>query len=325
MYYKWVRKNKIHATEISIVTPCYNEFLNVKNCADVVKKTMSRDLPGMSYEHIFVDNNSTDGTFNLLQEIARKDKRVKILRNSRNVGSFNNVWIGMQFCTGRYIVPSLAADLQDPPTIIPKMYSKLKANDVLMVYAVMSDREDKFLMKQIRNFYYVVINKLAEVEIPRNTGEFLLADKRVVLSVLQTNDCYPYIRGLFAQANVNSLPITYKRVNRKYGKSKENRFTLISHAINGFISTSRLLPRAILISGFTVAFLAVGMSFFNLFNFFIGGKDNTQSGIPTLLISVFFFSGIQLLFLGIATEYIQSIYRQVRPIPKSFITAKINF
>lgn len=320
-----MREDKNRKVEISIVTPCYNEARNVKNCAERVKKTMARDLPNTTYEHIFVDNNSTDETFNLLKEIAREDKRVKLLQNSRNVGSFNNVWVGMQFCSGRYVVPSLAADLQDPPEIIPKMYSKLKANDVLMIYAVMSDREDNFVMKKIRYLYYVLVDKLAEVEIPRNTGEFLLADRRVVTSVLETNDYYPYIRGLFAQANVKSLPIKYKRVMRKHGKSKENKFILVSHAINGFISTSRLFPRVILFSGFTVAFLAVGMSFFNLFNFFIGGKNQTQSGIPTLLISVFFFNGIQLLFLGIATEYIQSIYRQVRPAPKSFITAKINF
>jgi len=315
-------KNKV---DISVVTPCYNEEDNVELCASDFRNIMRNQLPGVTYEHIFVDNNSSDATFSKLSVIAKKDKKIKVIRNSKNVGSFYNMWIGMQHCSGSYVVPLLPADQQDPPTQIPIMYKALIKNDALIAYGVIKKREEKFLLRKARELYYYLINKLSDSDIPRNSGEFLIADARVVDSVLATNDHNPYIRGLFALTNVKSIPIPYTKVKRERGKSKESFFTLFNAAVNGFISTSILLPRVILISGFGISLTAVLMSLFNLVSFILNGNTNTQSGVPTLLISLFFFSGVQLLFLGIATEYIQAIYKQIRPIPKSFIVSKINF
>ena len=311
--------------EISIITPCYNEEENVEVCASELRNAMALYLPKISYEHIFVDNNSTDSTFKKLSLIAKKDRRIKLIRNSRNVGSFNNVWVGMQNSSGKYIVPSLCADLQDPPLLIPKMYKSLKSGKALIAYGVMEKREERFVLKQIRKLYYYLINKFAYTNIPRNSGEFLIADSRVVDSVLATNDYYPYIRGLFAQANVKSIAIPYIRVKRLRGKSKENFYQLINHSINGFISTSVLLPKLIILSGFSLAFIAAFMAFYNVIGFFINQNDNIGSGIPTILISIFFFNSIQLLFLGVMAEYVQAIYRQVRQSPPVFSLDKVNF
>jgi glycosyltransferase involved in cell wall biosynthesis len=310
--------------EISIVTPCFNEEDNVEICALKLREAMRNYLPKVSYEHIFVDNNSTDKTFKILTKLAKRDKNIKVIRNSRNVGSFNNTWIGMKYCTGKYVVPSLAADLQDPPDHIPKMYRLLKKANVLMVYGVMENREEKIFMKKMREMYYSLVNFASPIDIPRNSGEFLIADARLVKSVLETEDKYPYIRGLFAQAQVNAKPIYYKRILRKRGKSGENLVSLINHALNGFISTTRAFPRIILAFGLLVSISSIFMAIINLLIFATKHNSSVQSGVPTLLISVFFFSGIQLLFLGIATEYIQAIYRQVRPIPLSFPVDKIN-
>lgn len=311
--------------DISIVTPCFNEELNVELCAKKLSHEMNSQLPGTSYEHIFVDNFSSDATHKILLQLANNDRRIKVLRNSRNVGSINNIWIGMQHCSGKYVVPLLPADLQDPPSQIPIMYKVLIESNSLIAYGVIKEREEKFFIRKARELYYYLVNKLSESYIPRNSGEFLIADARVVKAVLETNDRNPYIRGLFAQANVSSVPVPYVKIKRQHGKSKETFFTLLNIAINGFISTSTLLPRVILLSGMTISSASVLMSVFNLINFAFSDSNGTQNGIPTLLISIFFFSGIQLLFLGFVMEYIQAIYKQIRPTPKSFVLSKVNF
>jgi glycosyltransferase involved in cell wall biosynthesis len=311
--------------DISIITPCYNEEENVEECAFELKKIMQKYLPSVSYEHIFIDNCSTDFTFTKLCSISKNDKRVKIVRNSRNVGSMRNVWEGMKYCSGNYIVPSLAADLQDPPRHLPDMYKILKSSSALMVYGVMVDREERYFLKKLRKYYYILIAKLSETPIPLNHGEFLIADAKVVKSLLSSDDQFPYVRGLFAQTQVKSVAYPYKRVKRLKGKSGENFVTLVNHAVNGFISTSTLLPRLITVSGITIAAGSVLMGLFNLIGFLTENDKIISNGIPTILISMFFLSGIQLLFLGILSEYIQAIYRQVRRTPAVFPIDMINF
>ena len=309
--------------EISIVTPCFNEEDNILNCVTELRDAMKKFLPKVSYEHICIDNNSTDSTFKKLKDIASKDKNVKIIRNSRNVGAFYNSWIGMQNCSGRYVVPTLVADLQDPPSLIPQMYKELKQKNVLVVYAVMSQRQDNF--KFIRNIFYRVIKKLAYTDIPRNTTEFLIADEKVVKSVLETDDYYPYTRGLIALTNVTSSSIYYTRKARILGKSHENFSILISHAFNAFISTSVLLPKFLTLTGFVTSLLSLGLAAYNLFGFLFFQDQIVSRGVPTILIAIFFLSGINFLFLGLLSEYVHATYRQVRRSPKSFITDKINF
>jgi hypothetical protein len=236
-----------------------------------------------------------------------------------------NVWEGMKYCSGNYIVPSLAADLQDPPRHIPDMYKILKSSSALMVYGVMVDREERYFLKKLRKYYYILIAKLSETPIPLNHGEFLIADAKVVKSLLSSDDQFPYVRGLFAQTQVKSVAYPYKRVKRLKGKSGENFVTLVNHAVNGFISTSTLLPRIITASGITIAIGSVLMGLFNLIGFLTQNNKIISNGIPTLLISMFFLSGIQLLFLGMLSEYIQAIYRQVRRTPAVFPIDMINF
>jgi hypothetical protein len=235
------------------------------------------------------------------------------------------MWIGLENANGNFVVPLLPADLQDPAEMIPKMYSKLKDGKHLIAYGVITSRKEFIVLRNLRKIYYKIISKLAEVEIPINSGEFLMADWRVVKSIIDTNDHYPYLRGMFAQSGASSVPIYYQKQQRLFGKSKESFITLINHAINGFISTSRIIPRLIMSIGILIALLSFFMGIFNLVNFLMSHSSNVQKGVPTLLITLFFLSGVQLLLLGIVSEYIQAIYRQIRPIPKSFIIDKINF
>ena len=309
--------------KLSIITPCYNEEVNVEICAQELKKVMQEKLSGYDYEHIFADNASTDSTLEKLREIARKDAHLKVISNSRNVGPFRNMWNAMKSATGDAVVPLLPADLQDPPSVIPELV-KYWEQGFLVTYGVRANREESIIMRMARGLYYRIIKKFASAVIPLNSGEFLLADKKVIDSILVVDDQYPYIRGLIAQTGVKSASVPYTWVRRERGKSKNSFISLIDQAINGFVSTSRVPARLALLGGFLLSFLGFAYAIFTVVMVLI--SDGTAPvGIPTIIVGIFLLGGVQLLFLGLIGEYILSIHGQVRRTPPMFEVERINF
>ena len=309
--------------KISIITPCYNEESNVRECYQAVKEVVTQSLPNYRYEHIFADNASTDGTLARLKEIAAQDQNVKVISNSRNVGPFRNMWNAMKSASGDAVIPLLPADLQDPPSVIPQFVSNWESGD-LVVYGVRANREESWIMRKMRGTYYRLIRRFADAVIPLNSGEFLLADKRVIQSILTVDDAYPYIRGLIAQTAVRSSSIPYTWVRRERGRSKNSFIDLIDQAINGFVSTSRIPARLALLSGFFFSILGF-LGAIATFVAFLINREGAPVGIPTIIVSIFLFGGIQLLFFGIIGEYVLSIHGQVRRTPPMFEVEKINF
>ena len=309
--------------KLSIITPCYNEEVNVEICAQELKKVMQEKLSGYDYEHIFADNASTDSTLVKLRELAAKDDHIKVISNSRNVGPFRNMWNAMKSATGDSVVPLLPADLQDPPSVIPELVKHWEQG-FLVTYGVRANREESIIMRMARGLYYRIIKKFASAVIPLNSGEFLLADKKVIDSILVVDDQYPYIRGLIAQTGVKSASVPYTWVRRERGKSKNSFISLIDQAINGFVSTSRVPARLALLGGFLLSFLGFAYAIFTLVMVLI--SDGTAPvGIPTIIVGIFLLGGIQLLFLGLIGEYILSIHGQVRRTPPMFEIERINF
>jgi hypothetical protein len=165
---------------------------------------------------------------------------------------------------------------------------------------------------------------MSETDIPVNAGEFMIIDHRIAREILDLRDYYPYIRGLVAQSTSNSSSIHYTWVKREGGKSKSNLFHLFDQAVNGLVSTSRAPARLGLVSGFFVSILGILGAFINLvLNFFYG--NSTSSGIPMIIVGLFFFGGIQLFFTGLLGEYILSIHSQIRQLPNAFDIETINF
>ena len=309
--------------KLSIITPCYNEEVNVEICAQELKKVMQEKLSGYDYEHIFADNASTDATLIKLRELAAKDDHIKVISNSRNVGPFRNMWNAMKSATGDAVVPLLPADLQDPPSVIPELVKHWEQG-FLVTYGVRANREESIIMRMARGLYYRIIKKFASAVIPLNSGEFLLADKKVIDSILVVDDQYPYIRGLIAQTSVKSASVPYTWVRRERGKSKNSFISLIDQAINGFVSTSRVPARLALLGGFLLSFLGFAYAIFTVVMVLI--SDGTAPvGIPTIIVGIFLLGGVQLLFLGLIGEYILSIHGQVRRTPPMFETERINF
>lgn len=293
------------------------------DCAREVQKVMSSRLPKVKYEHIFIDNASTDGTVRELRKIANGSKNVKVIVNSRNVGPFRNMYAAMAKASGRAIIPMLPADLQDPADKIPELYQEW-TKGYLVVYGERTNRQESLIMRVLRGLYYRIVRTMSETDIPLNSGEFMLIDRRISDEICKLGDHYPYIRGLVAQSTSNSTSVPYTWGVRKKGKSKSNFLALIDQAMNGFVSTSRAPARIALLGGFIISglgFLAGLWSFIaSLFD-----APTALQGIPTLIVALFFFGGIQLFFLGLIGEYVLSIHAQVRRLPQEFEVESINF
>jgi hypothetical protein len=233
------------------------------------------------------------------------------------------MYAAMARASGRAVIPMLPADLQDPADKIPDLYWEW-VNGYLVVYGERTNRQENLLMRVLRGVYYRIVRTMSEIDIPINSGEFMLIDRKISDEICKLGDHYPYIRGLVAQSTSNSTSVPYTWGVRKKGKSKSNFIALTDQAINGFVSTSRAPARIALLGGFTVS----GLGFFaglwslvaNVFN-----APNALQGIPTLIVALFFFGGIQLFFLGLIGEYVLSIHSQVRRLPREFEVENINF
>ena len=309
--------------DLTIITPCYNEELSVVDCAREVQKVMLSRLPKVKYEHIFIDNASTDGTVRELRKIASGSKNVKVIVNSRNVGPFRNMYAAMAKASGRAIIPMLPADLQDPADKIPDLYQEW-IKGYLVVYGERTNRQESLVMRALRGLYYRIVRTMSETDIPLNSGEFMLIDRRISDEICKLGDHYPYIRGLVAQSTSNSTSVPYTWGVRKKGKSKSNLLTLIDQAINGFVSTSRAPARIALLGGFLISGLGFLVGLWSFVANLVDAPTALQ-GIPTLIVALFFFGGIQLFFLGLIGEYVLSIHAQVRRLPQEFEVESINF
>lgn len=309
--------------DLTIITPCYNEEASVVDCAREVQNVMSARLPKVKYEHIFIDNASTDGTVIELRKIASSSKNVKVIVNSRNVGPFRNIYAAMAKASGRAVIPMLPADLQDPADKIPDLYQEW-VKGYLVVYGERTNRQESLLMRAMRGLYYRIVRTMSETDIPINSGEFMLIDRKISDEICKLGDHYPYIRGLVAQSTSNSTSVPYTWGVRKKGKSKSNFIALIDQAINGFVSTSRASARIALLGGFLISGLGFLAGLWSLIANLIDAPTALQ-GIPTLIVALFFFGGMQLFFLGLIGEYVLSIHSQVRRLPREFEVESINF
>lgn len=307
---------------ISVVSPCYNEEDNVALCHETVKEIFDRELPGYKRQHVFVDNCSTDKTVEVLKEIAAKDPSVSIIVNSRNFGVFRSAFNGLRYADGDAVLVLLPVDLQDPPELIPE-FVELWENGYDIVAGARTNRQEGFFLKSGRWIFYRIVNRLSDFEISPNVGEFQLVDRKVLDAVLAHNDHYPYIRGILASVGFKKIIKPYDWKVRKRGVTKHNLGILIDQALNGIFSFTRAPMRMCTFAGVFIAALCALFVLFSLGMYFF-----TDSGAPrgttTMILALFFFSGIQLFFIGMLGEYVTSIHSQVRSGPLVVERERIN-
>ena len=195
-------------TQLSIITPTYNEEESITQCINAVAEVMQQVLPKVSYEHIISDNKSTDTTVAIARKLAEADNHIKIIVNSRNIGAPKNIYRAMGKASGLAIIPMLPADLQDPVDIIPIFYNEW-LNGNLIVFGARSKRLESLFMRILRGSYYRIIRRFSSSDIPINVGEFMLVDGKVVKSLLDLNEHNPYIRGMVAQTGVQNTTVSY--------------------------------------------------------------------------------------------------------------------
>jgi len=307
--------------KISIVTPCFNEEFNVEPLYEKVKIEMAK-LSNYTYEHIFIDNFSTDNTLLKLKNIASVDKNVKIIVNARNFGHIKSPYYGMLQADGDVVI-SLVSDLQDPPELIPDFIQKWEEGYKIVV-GVKEKSEENIIMFSIRKLFYKIIDRISDTSQIQNFTGFGLYDRQFMEVLKNIQEPYPYFRGLVSELGFSICQIPYLQPKRSKGNTKNNFFTLYDMAMLGFTSHSKGPLRMSSFIGFVVAFLSILIATIYLI-YKILFWDNFQVGIAPLVIGFFFFGGVQLFFLGIIGEYISAILTQVKNRPLVIEKERINF
>lgn len=306
---------------ISIVTPCYNEEDNVEELYWQVRGVFD-SLPEYRYEHIFIDNNSSDQTVSILKRIASHDPNAKVIVNSRNFGHIRSPYHALLQSSGDASI-LVVADLQDPPRMIVDFLKKWEEG-YKVVLGVKSQSEESPVMFAIRKLYYNFINKLSDIELTKNNTGFGLYDKTVIEILKKMEDPYPYFRGLISDIGFESFKIEYNQPTRKRGITKNNFYTLYDIAMLGITNHSKIPLRLATMFGFGLSILSLFIALVYLVLKLIFWSQ-IPLGIAPIAIGLFFFSSVQLLSIGILGEYIGSIYTQVQKRPLVIEKERINF
>jgi len=306
---------------ISIVTPCYNEAENVADLHQQIQAIM-KERPEIEYDHIFIDNASTDGTVPVLRQLAKEDKRVKVILNARNFGHIRSPYYALLQCTADAAIV-MASDLQDPPALIPQFIKKWEEG-YKVVLGVKVKSEETPIFYALRTLYYRTLQAFAETKLVEHATGFGLYDREVIQMLRSLQDPYPYFRGLLAELGYERATIAYDQPKRVRGITKNNFYTLYDMAMLGFTNHSRLPLRLAAMIGFLSSLFSflVGMIYlvYKLIDW-----QNFSLGLAPVILGLFFMGSIQLFFLGVVGEYIGAIYTQVLKRPLVIEKERINF
>lgn len=308
--------------KISIITPCFNEEENVDELYERIKSVLQNFKNKYKYEHIFIDNASTDLTVEKIKILSKKDKNVKLIVNSRNYGHIRSPFYGLMQAKGDAVM-LLCSDLQDPPELIPDFIKKWEDGYKIVIGQKVSSKENR-LMFLIRKLYYYLIRKFSEIEQVQNFTGFGLYDKRIIEILKTINDPYPYFRGLISEIGFERAIVEYEQPVRKRGKTKNNYYTLYDMAMTGFVNHTKVpLRLAVFIGIFTGIFSFIIALFYLVYKLIYW--ETFAAGTAPLVIGIFFIGSIQLFFIGIIGEYIGAIYTQVKNRPLVIEKERINF
>lgn len=316
-----IRKlNMVIKKKISIVIPCYNEELNIENTYRELKK-VTKTVKKYLYEYIFIDNGSRDNTRQEIKKIAKRDKEVIGVFLPRNFGPEASRQAGDYYAAGDATV-LICCDLQDPPSLIPKFLKKWEEGN-LIVIGTYTKTEDIWFISLMRKLFYWIFKAISNIEVPVNTSGFGLIDKKVAEAIKSLPEKYRFTRGLIAWTGFRTAYISYERQKRKYGKSSYNIFTYLQHAERGIFGFSYLLLDLIAYFGFILVFFSFLFIILYLAFFILFG--NPLKGAVTILVSIIFFGGIQLLAISIIGKYIQVIVEETKRRPTYLVEEVVNF
>ncbi|WP_415289749.1 glycosyltransferase family 2 protein [Candidatus Pelagibacter sp. Uisw_136] len=306
--------------KISIVTPTFNEEANISRLCDEI----SKEMQGFSYdyEHIIIDNYSTDKTVSIIKEIARMDKRVKIILNSRNFGHIRSSQYGLLQSSGDATI-LLSSDFQEPTNLIGK-YLKEWENGHKIILGQRASTDSNQSMNFIKSVFYKFMNMISEMPLIERSGSTGLLSKEIVDHLRVIGDPYPYFRGLLSEISSDIKTIQYHQIKRMGGKTKNNFYTLYDMAILGVIKHSKVPLRIVTFVGVLASLVSILIAFIFLI-YKILFWNSFEVGIAPLIIGLFSIVSIQTFLLGFIGEYLIQILTHSRNLPLVIEKERINF
>ncbi len=307
---------------ISIATSCWNEVENIPLFYQRVRAELAKH-PQYDYEFVVADNDSTDGTRDVLRRIAASDPKFKVIFNARNFGHIRSPYHAL-LSTGGDLVFYLCSDLQEPPEMLGEFLKKYEEG-YEVVAGVRSGTHAGFLMEFLRGIYYKLLQKSASDQklLEKFTG-FGLYDRKFIEALRKFHEPYPYFRGLVSEIGLKRCEVPFIQDKRQHGVTKNNYFTLYDMAMTGLVNHSKLPLRLAVLTGFLIG----GASFVVAVVYFVLKLlwwDTFSLGLAPLVIGMFFLSGVQLLFIGIIGEYLGAVWIQVKNRPLVIEEERINF
>ena len=306
--------NKANKPKVSIIVPAYNEEEGIKICFNKLKLETKKHKD-FNFEFIFIDNNSEDKTFKILEQIAKNHRNFRACKLSKNFGYQRSIWTGYNLCKGDIAI-QFDSDLQDPPHLLGKFLENWKKG-FKIVYGIRIKRSENFLINFLRKSYYRLLNYFSQEEIKVDVGDFYLIDRLIINEIKKVKDPQIYIRGLIFQLGFKSIGVKYKRDARQFGKSKFDFLSLLKLAADGFFSQTIAPLKFFTISGIIILISSFILIFYYLISYL--NNQYTPSGFTTLIIILLFNTGFLSLGIGVLGEYLSRIYNILKFKPMSLI------
>ena len=308
--------------KISVIVPMYYEEKVAEECYKRLTACLQK-LTDYTYEIIIIDDGSKDKTLEILENIASKDDKVKVISFSRNFGHQAAVTAGLKHVSGDAII-IIDADLQDPPELIPQMIQLWKQGNEI-IYAKRKKRKGESPFKLLSaKLFYQILNALSDTEIPKDTGDFRLVDRKVVDTINNMPEHNKFLRGLFSWVGYKQIPFEYEREERFAGKTKYPLRKMLKLASDGIISFSTKPLKLVGLLGFISIVISILILIYALLSYFLK-LNQLSAGWTSLMVAITFFAGVQLLSIWIMSEYIGRIYDETKQRPQFIINKKINF
>ncbi len=307
--------------KISIVIPMYFEEKTVEQAYKRTTKIFE-GLKKYAYEIICVDDGSEDNTLSIIEKIANKDENVKVISFSRNFGHQAAITAGLKYATGDAIV-IMDCDMQDPPELIPDMIKLWEAgNDVIYAKRKIRKGENRFKLYTSKMFYRL-LNGISEIKIPEDTGDFRLADRKIIDVINELPEHNKYLRGLFTWVGFKQVPIEYERQERFAGKTKYSLTKMIKLASDGITSFSKKPLKILGVFG-VLSIIASVLLFIYAIISYIFKLNSLVPGWTSIMVTITFFGGLQLISVWLISEYIGKIFDESKNRPEYIISKKIN-
>ena len=306
--------------KISVLTPTYNEEENIV----MLCKKIKDEFKGLNYdyEHVVIDNNSSDNTISIIKKLCQNDKNLKLIVNNKNYGHLNSPYYGLMQTSGDATI-LMASDFQDPPELISK-YIKLWEKGHKVILAQKNQSDENFLIKNVRKFYYKFLSKISDTNLTINTTGAGLFDKSIIGLLRKIDDPIPYLRGLVCELEGDIKLLKFDQPKRILGKTKNNFFSLIDVGLLGLVKHSKIPLRLMVIFGMLASIVSILVSivflFYKLFYW-----DSFDLGVAPIIVGLFFISAIQIFLLGLLGEYISVLLSHTRKLPLVIEKERINF